>query len=189
MLQHAIGDYDKDGKDDLISFTGCAFFSSVNPDEIPKEQRCTATGITTLVFKGEDKKIGQKYIKTERTDLGLNINNADRLIAHTYIGKSKNENWKIFVDANKTLKVYEIEKNKTLKNIDIPLNYKIDEFLYVISSNLLNYLFIPLIVMSAIFSPLINRFNLGFNQILIFETINAAVFTFISYLVIKKKKN
>ena len=136
LRQHGTGDYDGDGQNDFITFTGCAFLSSSNLEAIPTEQKCTATGIfsnPSMSGNQLSQPIGQKYITTDISDLILS--NQRRKISHSYLGKSNNEDWKIFVRSDKGLQVFVIGKNGILseeKNINV--THKIDNFLYILSS-------------------------------------------------------
>ncbi len=158
LAQHARGDFDNDQQEDLISFTGCAFLSAVDSDQIPESRRCTATGIADMTFKGEETKVGQKYIQVDKIDLNLGAFDHDFPIFHSYLGKDTGENWRLFVQTNGTLHTYEIQSSGMLQDGgDASFANQIDEYLYFFSSFFF-LLAIPLapfaIVFSTIFDPL-----------------------------------
>lgn len=126
LKQHAIGDFDNDGVNDLITFTGCAFLSSSK--NISSDNQCISPGISNMVFE-DDRKIGEKYIHTNELNLDLAFS-AKNQILHTFLAKNKDETWEIHAD-----KIYPINKNGSLDlPIDKNLTQIIDELLYIISS-------------------------------------------------------
>src|SRR3989344_9600676 len=101
LKQSAVGDFDNDGKKDVISYIGCAFLSSVSIQNIPQNQQCTEKGTTTVIYYPDKSiKIGQKYIPIQTINLDIeSFRGTNRPISHSYLFKKQNENWKIFVNA------------------------------------------------------------------------------------------
>lgn len=158
LKQHARGDFDNDGNEDLITFTGCAFLTSANTNVIPNEKRCTATGIVGMFNKKEIQQIGQKYIEATEYDLTLDLNDQTP-ISHSYLGKEKNDNWKIFINQNNKLRIYRIENNGQLSEINkTKLTHEIDEILYYFSRYFI-ILALPLMPLSFIFSIFFSPFR------------------------------
>lgn len=154
LPQHARGDFDGDGKEDLVSFTGCAFFSLAEADNIPEKKRCTATGIAMIAYPDQSTRIGQKYIDTDVVDLNLAFTSNTVKIVHSYIAKNKNENWKLFVNSNNGMRVYELGNDSILRESHQSLLvYKLNEVLYRIS-RLSTLLITPLLPLFFILSPL-----------------------------------
>lgn len=186
LRQHARGDFDNDGKEDLISFTGCAFLSSVEPNKIPSQQTCTATGIADLFLKNNENKIGQKYLETDIYDLNLSALDKKELIYHSYLGKNNNENWKIFINSNYGLQIYDIEENGLLsKESKATFFNHLDEFLYKLS-NYFVLLALPLIPLAFIFGFIFNRFRSINDLAPIYEVITLGLITATLYWLWKK---
>lgn len=117
----------------------------------------------------------------------MNLGNINKQIRHSYISKKQNQNWKIFVNDNEGIKIFEIKNGEALKQNSINLTYyKIDEILYSISS-LVFLLSRPLIPILFIFSLVFN--NLGLNENL-FHIIGSSLLlcvSLISYFIFNKK--
>lgn len=130
---HPRGDYDKDGKQDLISFSGCAFLSRVTPDQIPVNSRCIATGISGFVGDTINKgQIGQKYTITDTYDLDLGF--FAKGIDHSYLEMQRDGNWYIVIHDTAGLRRYMIDDDGVLKEVPTGTFYTIDELLYRVSS-------------------------------------------------------
>ena len=85
---HAQGDFDQDGKTDWVTFTGCAFLSAAEIDQIPEEKRCTAPGMVEWVFPDQPEKVGQKIANLESFDLGASSDTTPKnWIRHSYMGQ------------------------------------------------------------------------------------------------------
>lgn len=151
LKNHAQGDFDQDGNEDLITFTGCAFFSRVQVEDIPAAQQCTATGIARLTLLN-DNQVGQKYITTSRFDLNLNTSDPDFTVTHSYLGKNSDQNWRIFVNSKEGLHAYEVLPNGVLeKGENITFLNRLDEQLYTLSTFFI-VLALPFVVLMFIFS-------------------------------------
>lgn len=127
---HAVGDFDSDGITDLVTFTGCAFLSSVNNNSIPENKKCIATGIMEIFIKNPQYHIGQKFIDTNNTDLTLNQDGYQAL-TYAYLGKSKDGLWRIYSEHENKMVIWEIRKNKLItKTNNVPLATYLDKFIY-----------------------------------------------------------
>lgn len=182
LSQHAIGDYDGDGKEDLISFTGCAFLSASNTSEIPETGRCIASGITTIFFPGEENLIGQKYILTDLYDLSLEALDKGSLISHSYLGKDEDKNWQIYINENGNFRTYEIERtSRLIGGSQVTFVNQVDELLYSIS-RLFVFFALPLVPLSFILTPLFESLRLTTYQVPIYEIVTLSSITAILYL-------
>lgn len=130
---HAVGDFDGDGKKDLVDSRGCAFFSSLDTDKINQKQQCVASMMTKMYLNNKGI-IGQKYIPMEASNLeARDFQGGNNSISHTYLFKKPNENWKIFVNSGE-LSIFEIRKDGLLKKLDnVPFVFRLDELLYSMS--------------------------------------------------------
>jgi hypothetical protein len=150
--QHGSHDYDGDGKYDFITYSGCAFLSSVDIDTIPKERQCTAANVRMISGSKELSKIGQKYIETEKYDLNWDT---DIPVSHSYLAKYKDTNWRIYLNTSKGLQAIEIGKDGSLKAVDdIRFANRIDEVLYYISAWSMYIAFFTMPV-AYVFGPLL----------------------------------
>lgn len=150
---HPRGDFDKDGKEDLISFTGCAFLSSVSVEQIPEENRCAATRISSFVSSTINaEEIGQKYTITEEYDLDLKFFATG--IHHSYLEQKENSNWHIAIKDTSGLRRYVIGEDGLLKEIPVSVLYRIDEMLYSLSL-LFNILVLPTVPIFYVLPPML----------------------------------
>lgn len=72
------GDFDNDGKQDLIDSTGCAFLTEANIESVAKSNLCTSV-YSDEMYKGKYPTIGQAFVFSKD---------------YTYVAK-KNEKWEI----------------------------------------------------------------------------------------------
>ena len=129
---NADGDFDNDGKKDLITASGCALLSSMKVENIPENQKCRADKLVNIIFKDGTERIGQKYASS---DSDFSYIDPKTPIFHSYLAKDNGENWKIFVNFGKSLKIYEIKSDGSLvDNGNFSMVNKLDEFLYFISN-------------------------------------------------------
>jgi hypothetical protein len=132
LRQNAYDDFDGDGKKDYIILPGCAFLSSFDATKVPKNQQCIAPGYAIMVFKNQNI-VGQKYVSTREYNLG-SVDPHKVQISHSYLMKKPNENWKIYLDTNGSLKIFEIVKGGSLREVnEIPIEFRMDENLYLFS--------------------------------------------------------
>lgn len=158
LSRHARGDFDGDGSEDLISFTGCAFLSAAQPDLIPLDQRCTAPGIASFVF--DDSRVGQKYIRTDTSQLDLGTKIGQTRIRHAYLGKHKDALWRIYAQqSGQSLTSYQIQPDGVLSDpLPVtPLN-RLDELLYSLSS-LFILLALPTLPLVLLMAPVLSFFQ------------------------------
>jgi len=59
LSKHALIDLDGDGKQDMVTFTNCAFLTKTDELEIPEEMKCTEPGMSPIGFPNGDKNVGQ----------------------------------------------------------------------------------------------------------------------------------
>ncbi|MEK7517826.1 MAG: hypothetical protein AAB583_04715, partial [Patescibacteria group bacterium] len=169
LPQYAVGDFDGDGHDDLVTFTGCGFFSSAEKDKVPQNQLCISPILTKMVLKNQDL-IGQKYIAVQKLNFETgNSFHMKRPISHSYLFKKKNENWKIFVNSGE-LTIFEIRKDGLLQKIDnVPIQFKLDEILYFMSGlYIYPTLFSPFYILGIFVHPLVSLILLVITTIIFF---------------------
>lgn len=131
LTNHGRGDFDGDGKEDFISFTGCAFLSAAQESQIPPEKQCSADGMSSFVFKDTPEKFGQKYIDVEQRDLDGMYHTE---IFFSYMGKYNDQPWKIYVNRG-GWKIFEIGKDGILKEqTNVPFMHRADGWLYAFSA-------------------------------------------------------
>lgn len=160
LSNHARGDFDRDGKDDLITFTGCAFLSAVDLEQIPSATRCTARGISFQFDQDKSLIIGQKFIQTEVFDLNLSTQNRAET-GRSFLGKSRDGVWSIYADSASGLRRFDILPTGLLsQNDQITLADQLDLFMYGLSNTLL-ILTLPAFFVLMIISY-ISLLNVGF---------------------------
>lgn len=158
---HAQGDFDQDGTTDLVTFTGCAFMSAADIDQIPEEKRCTATGMVEWVFPDQPEIVGQKIANLESFDLGASSDTTPKnWIRHSYMGQDDEGEWTVVVNSKQDgLTLSRIGQDGLLYPVaDIPIEYRIDEALYSLS-RLWPILTLPLFLAMGLSLPVIEPYT------------------------------
>lgn len=119
---HAIVDIDEDGQNDMITFTNCAFLSSITKDQIPKDRQCSETNMSPLVFQDNDEIVGQKLFGQKQSKT--------LLLHQSYLVKTQNNIWKFYDINGFQLRVYESGTNKLFYEIKPSLLDYTDTFTY-----------------------------------------------------------
>ena len=133
VRSHATGDFDNDGKKDIVIFTGCAFLSSVSEENIPSDRKCTASGMSRISSES-DHKVGQKYIDFSETDW-TEFNNR-QVMDYAYMGKSQEGKWLIYAESNGRTYISQIDNGVIKRVAEASPAMKLDKFLYSLSAYL-----------------------------------------------------
>jgi len=171
LTNHAIDDFDQDGEKDLITFTGCAFFTSVDETTIPEDKKCITPGMAVTTSM-EKYKIGQKYVDTDLYDLTQYHMES---IKHSYVGNVNND-WYIFINtSNSGLRSFKVVNGGLLEETTTNWKTYLDEILYLPSSLFVIFA-LPLMPLQILFEPLLYRYEnfmypIHFFEILFFSTI------------------
>ena len=122
---HAITDIDQDGKNDIVTFTNCAFLSSVSVGMIPVEKRCEAPGMSGLVFMDDSVTVGQKLISKKPFVYDW--------LLKSYLTKSKDGVWKFYNMNGLQLRTFVMDKNLMFNESVPTYRDRIDVLTYQIS--------------------------------------------------------
>lgn len=111
----ATGDFDNDGKKDLITREGCAYLTKANINKIPQANQCSDV-YTNEMYKGQFPTLGQKYVFSAN---------------YTYIAMQKNGTWLIeSVFSPTRIYIYKIGPDGMLTHSPTPLIAVMDSVLY-----------------------------------------------------------
>lgn len=135
-------DIDKDGKNDLITFSGCAFLSSVEPESIPEEQRCEATGMSVL--EDEIHQVGRKYGAVGGYDRGLKEGGHLEWPFLAYLVKTPDDQWLLIQKPTfiKGTKAYLIDSQGHIQQTSLPWLHRIYVMSYTASVILITPIFL-----------------------------------------------
>lgn len=100
---HAITDLDNDGKKDIITFTNCAFLSSVTAQSISSNKRCEESGMSIIAFPDNTTTVGQKLVSQKPFHY--------QWFRKSYLVKTHNDIWKFYDMNGLQLRTYELGKN------------------------------------------------------------------------------
>jgi hypothetical protein len=125
LTKHAIADIDGDGKKDMVTFTNCAFLSSVTKNQIAPENRCMEPGISRIVFQDENERVGQKLTPSKPFFY--------QWLRKSYLVKTKSDIWKFYDMNGFQLRVYELDTNKLFHETQPTILDWIDTYTYEFS--------------------------------------------------------
>lgn len=110
LSQHALVDIDTDGKQDMVTFTNCAFLTSVTPDRIPKENQCVEPTMSVINFADNSVTVGQKLAPSQPFLFDW--------FRKSYLVKTDTDVWKFYEINGLQIRVYELGNNNlfTQKN-------------------------------------------------------------------------
>ena len=103
LAKHAIVDMDGDNKKDMVTFTNCAFLSSVAVKKIPSEKQCKEPGMSTFAFRDNSVIVGQKLIPQKPFWY--------QFLRKSYLVKTHNDIWKFYDMNGFQLRTYELGKD------------------------------------------------------------------------------
>lgn len=104
LSKHAITDIDGDGTQDMITFTGCSFLSSVPGPSMPVERRCTEPTMSSIGFPGNYTIVGQKL--TSLKPFRYNW------LRKSYLVKTNKDTWKFYDLNGLQIRTFELGQNK-----------------------------------------------------------------------------
>src|SRR3989338_244186 len=125
-------DLDGDGKNDIITYDGCAFLSATDSGNLPDSEKCTSSwsiGMISDQARGSfnEESIGQRYSKRKTAD----SNRSDLQIKHSYIEQVDN-NWFVVINDRDGLRRYIIKSDGLLEETSVSFLYHLDELIYSI---------------------------------------------------------
>lgn len=125
LTMHAITDIDGDGKKDVITFTNCAFLSSISPEQIAAENECQAPGMSSIAFPDNSVSVGQKLISQNPFNY--------EWLKKSYLVKTNNDRWKFYDMNGLQLRTYELESDHLFKEVNPTFLDRIDVLTYQLS--------------------------------------------------------
>lgn len=118
IASHATVDLDNDGIDDMVTFTGCSFLSSLPADKIPKLQQCKEPEMSLIVFPNEEK-VGQLIIRPTHNWLFKN-----------FLVLTANNKWQYYAYDGLKLVKMQFNSNKLFENVQPNMADYIDLYWY-----------------------------------------------------------
>ncbi len=103
LSKHAILDIDGDGIQDMITFTGCAFLSSVSEQSIPISKQCTEPTMSPIVFPKNNNIVGQKLNSSKPFHYDW--------LRKSYLVKTQEDTWKFYDLNGFQIRTFELNKN------------------------------------------------------------------------------
>jgi len=125
LTMHAITDIDGDGKKDMITFTNCAFLSSISPEAISTENECQEAGMSVIAFPDNSVSVGQKLISQKPFHYDW--------LKKSYLVKTNNDIWKFYDMNGLQLRTYELGIDHLFKEVNPTFLDKIDVLIYQLS--------------------------------------------------------
>lgn len=122
---HAIADIDDDGRKDMITFTNCAFLSSLPVENITSDKRCEEPSMSIIAFPDNTTSVGQKLISQK--PFGY------QWLRKSYLVKTPNDIWKFYDMNGLQLRVYELGKDHLFTEAKPTFLDIVDLFTYQIS--------------------------------------------------------
>lgn len=122
LASHAITDIDGDGQKDMVTFTNCAFLSSVSKDQISPENRCVEPNMSIIVFQDKNDFTGQKLFPRYPFIY--------QWLHKSYLVKTQNDKWRFYDMNGLQLKVYALGNNKLFHEIQPSTADQIDMLAY-----------------------------------------------------------
>lgn len=125
LTMHAITDIDGDGKKDIITFTNCAFLSSISPKDVPIEKKCQEPGMSIIAFPDNDIFVGQNLIS--QTPFRYNW------LRKSYLVKTNYNKWKFYDMNGLQLRTYDLKDDHFFKEVNPTFLDRIDVLSYQLS--------------------------------------------------------
>lgn len=124
LPKHAITDIDGDGRNDLVTFTNCAFLSSIGAEKISKDRQCQEPEMAPLVFAGGEKMIGQALVS--RRLFGYDW------LKKSHLVKTENGKWRFYEINGWQVRAFEMKDDGLFEEIEPSLTDKTDAAFYQI---------------------------------------------------------
>ena len=122
---HAIVDVDNDGKKDMVTFTNCAFLSTISAEKIPIQKQCEEPSMSTIAFPDNATTVGQKL--SSQTPFHY------QWLKKSYLVKTKNNVWKFYDMNGIFLRTYELGNDHLFTEVKPTFLDIIDTFAYQIN--------------------------------------------------------
>lgn len=125
LTKHGITDIDEDGKEDMVTFTNCAFLSSVPAEIIPSDKQCKAPGMSIIAFPDNSVYVGQQL--SSRKPFSY------QWLRKSYLVKTNHNVWKFYDMNGLQLRTFELMENRLFKEVNPTFLDRIDAFTYQVS--------------------------------------------------------
>lgn len=125
LSMHAIVDIDNDGQKDMVTFTNCAFLSSVPVENITSDKLCEEPGISVIAFPDNITSVGQKLVSQKLFKY--------QWFRKSYLVKTPSDIWKFYDMNGLQLRVYELGKDHLFTEVKPTFLDMVDLFTYQIS--------------------------------------------------------
>lgn len=103
LSKHAIIDIDSDGTQDMITYTNCAFLSSVSEKSIPLEKQCIEPTMSSITFHDNNMLVGQRLISSKPFKYNW--------LRKSYLVKTQEDIWKFYDLNGLQFRTFELDKN------------------------------------------------------------------------------
>ena len=125
LTMHAITDIDGDNQKDMISFTNCAFLSSVPLEKIPSNSQCQEPGMSVIAFPDNSVSVGQKLSSKKPFRY--------QWLKKSYLVKTNDDIWKFYDMNGLQLRTYELDSDHLFVEVNPMFLDRIDTFSYQLS--------------------------------------------------------
>lgn len=125
LAMHAIVDIDGDNKKDIVTFTNCAFLSSVKTENIPSDKQCEEPGMSNIDFPDNDVSVGQKLSSQKPFSY--------QWLRKSYLVKTHNDIWRFYDMNGLQIRVFELGKDHLFTEVNPTFLDKVDTFTYQLS--------------------------------------------------------
>jgi hypothetical protein len=122
LIKHAFVDIDGDGKQDMVTFSNCAFLTATLDQKIPEDKKCEEPGMSPIGFPNGEKKIGQKLISNKPYRYTL--------LTKSYLVKTQNDTWKFYDTNGYQIRTYELKPDGLFYETSPSLLDRVDVFTY-----------------------------------------------------------
>jgi len=122
LSKHALLDIDGDGKQDMITFTNCAFLTSTKESNVPEEMKCTEPGMSAIGFPKGDKNVGQLLVSKNQFKYTL--------LRKSYLTQNTNNKWKFYDLNGFQVRTFELGSEGLFHETMPTLSDKIDAIYY-----------------------------------------------------------
>ncbi len=125
LTKHVSVDLDSDDIKDMVTFTNCAFLSSVSEDKVPREKQCREPEMSIIGFSDGDVSVGQNLISAKPFRYNW--------LRKSYLVQTQSNVWKFYDINGLQVRTYELGKGQLFNEINPTILDKIDVFVYQIS--------------------------------------------------------
>lgn len=125
LTTHVVTDIDGDGADDMLTFTNCAFLSSLSEEKIPSDERCEEPGMSGFVFGRESVKVGQKLAPEKDFSFPW--------LKKSYLVKTNDSVWKFYDINGLELRTFQLNDNLLFEEVSPTILDRFDVVTYQLS--------------------------------------------------------